>query len=281
MSRLLAAFVDDAGLFPPTALPMGEALARHRRDLAGGDPMLTHRFLCPVGRIDELRAGLADTDRIALVLVAPAGTPGGALTSAAATVDADPRLRLAVVEFACAPDDLDAALPAATALAAPVFVEAPDRADTPRLAAALAGRGAGLKIRCGGVRAALFPRPDEVAGALVAAAAAGVPVKATAGLHHAVRHRDPITGFTHHGFLNLVLAAARTAAGAAPGAVAAAMASTDGPALAAEALNLPPDGAAATRRLLRAYGSCSTATPTAEAAALGLAPAPLTEGQRT
>ncbi|MCS3779047.1 hypothetical protein [Tsukamurella ocularis] len=281
MSSLLAGLVDDAGLFPPTALSMGEALARHRRDLAGGDPMLTHRFLCPVERIDELRAGLADEDRIALGLIASAGTPDGALAAASATVDADPRLRLALVEIACDPADLGAALPSATALGTQVFVEARDRADTPRLATALAGRAAGLKIRCGGARSDLFPHPDEVAAVLVAAAASGVPVKATAGLHHAVRHRDPATGFTHHGFLNLVLAAARAAAGAQHGAVSAALANTDGPALAAEAAGLSPAGTAAARRLLRAYGSCSTAIPLTEAAALGLAPAPLTEGQRS
>ncbi|CAM3167462.1 hypothetical protein [Tsukamurella hominis] len=275
MTPLLAGLVDDAGLFPPTALSMSEALVRHSRDLAGRDPMLTHRFLCPVERIDELRAGLTDTDRIAVGLIASAGTSDGALAAAAATTtDADPRVRLALVEIASDPADLDAALPAATSFDTPVFVEAPDRADTPRLAAALAGRGAGLKVRCGGARAALFPRPDELAAALVVAAAANVPVKATAGLHHAVRHRDPATGFVHHGFLNLVLAAARAAAGAQHGAVTAALANTDGPALAAEALSLPPDGAAAARRLLRAYGSCSTTTPPAEAAAFGLAPAP-------
>ncbi|CAM3540254.1 hypothetical protein ACXYTP_24225 [Tsukamurella ocularis] len=281
MSALLAALVDDAGLFPPTALSMGEALARHRRDLAGDDPMLTHRFLCPVERIDELRAGLAPDDRIALGLIASAATPDGALAAAAATVEADPRSRLALLEIACDPADLGATIPALTALGRPVFVEAPDRAATPRLAAALAGHGAGLKIRCGGIRADLFPRPDEVADALVAAAAAGVRVKATAGLHHAVRHRDPATGFLHHGFLNLVLAAARAAVGADPDTVADAVASTDGPALTAEALRLPPDGAAAARRLLHAYGSCSTTTPPAEAAAAGLAPEPVTEGQRS
>ncbi|TWS20708.1 hypothetical protein FK529_05045 [Tsukamurella asaccharolytica] len=281
MSPLLAALVDDAGLFPPTALSMGESLARHRRDLVADDPMLTQRFLCPAERIDELRAGLAVDDRISLGLIASAATPDGTLAAAAAAVDADPRLRLALVEIARGPVDLAAILPVATASGTPVYVEAPDRADTPRLAALLAGRGAGVKIRCGGASAEQFPHPAEVADALLAAADANVPVKATAGLHHAVRHRDPSTGFTHHGFLNLLLAAAHAATGDGRAAVTAVLESTDGAALAAQARGLPPDGAAAARRLLRAYGSCSTATPPAEAAALGLTPAPLTEGQRT
>ncbi|MGH9008457.1 MAG: hypothetical protein ACRDYF_01260, partial [Acidimicrobiia bacterium] len=52
---LLAALVDDAGLFPPESLPMADALARHRADEAAGYPMLSHRFLCPASRIGELR----------------------------------------------------------------------------------------------------------------------------------------------------------------------------------------------------------------------------------
>lgn len=272
MSPLLAALVDDAGLFPPTALPMREALARHRRDLAGGDPMLTHRFLCPAARVEELRDGLEPGDRIRLGVIASAGSPDGDLPTAAAAIDADPRLRLALVEIACALSELSTALDTATAFGVPVFVEAADRLDTPRLAAALADRAAGLKVRCGGVRPELFPTPEEIAEALVAAVAAGIPVKATAGLHHAVRYRDPATGSTHHGYLNLVVAAARAAAGAGPGPVAAALSITDGAALAAEAARLGPEPTSATRRLLAGYGSCSTATPPAEAARLGLAP---------
>ena len=282
MTALLAGFVDDAGLFPPTALPMSEALARHRHDLAVGDPMLTHRFLCPAARIDELRAHLVEDDRIAVGIIASADAPDGALAAAAAAADADPRTQLALVEIACDLADLDPARAAATAYGTPVFVEATERTESPRFAAVLAGRGAGLKIRCGGVRADLFPEPAEVANALVSAAAAGVPVKATAGLHHAVRYRDPATGFVHHGFLNLVVAAARAAAGAGSGPVADVLSSADGAALAAEAAALTPDGATAARRLLVSYGSCSTTTPPTEAADLGLSPSALdTEGQRS
>ncbi|WP_019201796.1 hypothetical protein [Tsukamurella sp. 1534] len=266
---LLADLVDDAGLFPPTALPMAAALERHRADLAAGDPMLTHRFLCPAARLGELRGLLTADDRIRVGVILSDGAPH----DCAAVVDADPRLRLALIETPCTLAAVDRVVYAATAPGVPVYVEAADRDEGPRLAAALAGTSAGLKIRCGGVRAELFPSAELIAAALVAAAEAGVPVKATAGLHHAVRHTDPATGFLHHGYLNLVVAAARAAAGAGAAEVAAAVLVTDGEALASEAAALGPDATAATRSLFVAYGSCSTATPVDEAAALGLSPA--------
>jgi hypothetical protein len=51
--KLLEGLVDDAGLFPPTSLPMAEALQRHR---SVSHPMLTGRFLVPGDRLAELSA---------------------------------------------------------------------------------------------------------------------------------------------------------------------------------------------------------------------------------
>ncbi|MCQ4081698.1 hypothetical protein NGB36_14045 [Streptomyces sp. RB6PN25] len=288
---LLERLVDDAGLFPPTQLTMAAALARHRADQAESSGMLTHRFLCPASRIAELRELLQAGDRIRVGLIADTGAAG--LAPAVAAVAADPRLALSVLEFPLAKaagraepagaldavldTDLDTVLDVIAAQVdadVSVFVEPSRLADAVSLAAAMAahdeGTRLGMKLRCGGVRADLFPQPDDLAAALVVAASDHVTVKATAGLHHAVRHTDPRTGFTHHGFLNLLLATADAVAGAGVDQVAATLRVTDPAALVKRAAGLDPAAVAATRRGFAAYGSCSTSTPLQEARDLGL-----------
>ncbi len=78
----------------------------------------------------------------------------------------------------------------------------------------LAGTAARLKYRTGGLEATLFPSVAQLASVIDAAAQAEVPFKLTAGLHQAVRHTGPKTGFQHHGFLNIALATAAARSGA-------------------------------------------------------------------
>ena len=279
--NLLAALVDDAGLFPPASLPMGEALARHRADEAAGYPMLTHRFLCPASRISELRTELAGLVAAAggaplrLGVILDTGVDG--IDAAQAQIAEDGGLALESLDVAApSAEAVGATLGALTRFEAAAFVEGPRDAGWVKV---LAGphpaessgvplRGA--KVRCGGARAELFPSPEELAAFVCACVEHGVPFKATAGLHGAVRHQDEQTGFVHHGFLNLLLGAVAAAMGATVGGVTAVLASTDGPALAAEAGAVPGRALSAARLLFRSYGSCSTSEPREEAAALGL-----------
>jgi hypothetical protein len=61
----------------------------------------------------------------------------------------------------------------------------------------------GFKLRCGGVNTAAFPPPEQVAFALIACRGAGVPFKATAGLHHPIRQYREEVKTKMHGFLNV------------------------------------------------------------------------------
>jgi hypothetical protein len=64
-----------------------------------------------------------------------------------------------------------------------------------------------LKIRTGGVEATQFPAVEQVARFICACRDAGVPFKATAGLHHPLRHHSTEVGTRMHGFINVLTAA--------------------------------------------------------------------------
>jgi hypothetical protein len=98
----------------------------------------------------------------------------------------------------------------------------------------------------------------------------GASFKATAGLHNAVRRTDAETGFTHHGFLNLLLATARLLAGTDLVDVREALESTDGKSLAEEAQNLTEHEALSVRGVFASYGSCSLTDPVKDLEELGL-----------
>lgn len=115
------------------------------------------------------------------------------------------------------PTQIDLCLDLMTEELFPFFefpVSAGDGSDSRGFIAALSGSPAGAKIRTGGVTQNAFPTSAEVASFLSWCAAAEVPFKATAGLHHPVRGSHALTyekdsqHCTMHGFLNLFTAAA-------------------------------------------------------------------------
>jgi hypothetical protein len=130
----------------------------------------------------------------------------------------------------------------------------------------------GIKVRCGGVTADLFPTADQLAGLLQSAVTRGLPIKATAGLHHAVGYHDPVTGFDHFGFLNLLLATHRALAGKRGPELVDVLTSRDAAGLTNEAKALDRDTAYAVRAIFTSYGSCSTSEPIEDLRRLALHP---------
>ncbi len=65
----------------------------------------------------------------------------------------------------------------------------------------------GFKMRCGGEEASAFPTVEEAAIAIHTCAENQIPFKATAGLHHPVRHFNKQVATMMHGFFNIFGAA--------------------------------------------------------------------------
>ena len=279
-TALLAAAVDYAGLFPPAALDMRQAVAEYAAARAGGDAWLLGRFVTPAARLPEFvreRTALPGTLPVWPVSAIVGAESGTDLTAIAATnASASGHSRVDALE--CQPASLDGIdWLADRAGACEVFVEIPAGADVAAWMARIAARRLGAKIRTGGVTAAAFPSAADVVAFLDAATRAGVRFKATAGLHHAVRGAYRLTyepaapQATMFGYLNVLLAAASLRAGH-PTAIAEQVLLRDDTtsltfaddAVRWGALAFPTALVSATRASLAGFGSCSFREPADE-----------------
>ncbi|WP_265736928.1 hypothetical protein [Lentzea guizhouensis] len=269
---LLARLVDDAALFPPGNASMPDAVRGHLDGRVGEWSGVMGLFLCPASRLAELITELIKVKPpkpIALSLVIDTGL-GGVPKAVSIVESRSELLALRMVEMP-APSDVDEVWLERVSEFVPedvIRVVEPRRGGPEWLDGVrrVIEHGSWPKLRCGGLSQENFPSVQEVADFLSVVSGGGVAFKATAGLHKAVRHTDE-QGFTHHGFLNLLVATARSLSGRD---VREALASTDAEALTAEAKALSDQAAHAVRGVFASYGSCSLAEPVADLEELGL-----------
>jgi hypothetical protein len=217
---------------------VAEAVPAHRVHRAAWYARLVGPFLLGADRIAATgrAAGEEPLDVMLVVREGPA-----ALAAALPELAVWPVLRLVGVELGPAPSGTpaDSARECCDALDLLLWPGAAGVVELrrgPGLEAALdvvASRGYRAKYRTGGVEPQAFPSVEELAAFVIGCTQRGLAFKCTAGLHHAVRHTDPATGFTHHGFLN-ILAATRAARRGEPARVVELLASRSGDELAAE-----------------------------------------------
>ncbi|GAA0528040.1 hypothetical protein GCM10011581_40930 [Saccharopolyspora subtropica] len=214
-------------------------------------------------------------DGLELSVTAPQG-PGQ--VPAVRTAAAELPVRVRALEVAVPPGQSPAEFFAALDRAggpgdAVVFVEVPRDERRAEVIARCATAGYRAKFRTGGVRADLYPDEAELATAIRSVVEAGVPFKATAGLHHAVRNTDPGTGFEQHGYLNLLLATDAAVDFADDTEIAAVLAERDADKIAERVAKLDSARVTAARTRFLSFGTCSIAEPLTELVDLGLVPA--------
>ena len=277
VSRLFAGLVDDAAVFPPGNAAVPDAVVAHRRhrsawyaDLVG--PLLLPASVVTAGEL----SGLVDpAEGFVIGLIGDTGIEG--LPVALSYLPPDGvTARQIEVPVAKRGEDPQPGLAELIKLAeglggTPVYAEVPLTFGLMAALDTLADTRAGglpiaAKFRTGGLAAELFPTPVELAAVICACRDRELPFKLTAGLHHAIRHRDPETGFTHHGFANVLAATLAAAEGAEVDVVAELLAATD-PVRAVERARADRD---AERPLWIGYGSCSIGEPLTDLIRLGL-----------
>jgi hypothetical protein len=165
-----------------------------------------------------------------------------------------------------------------------VYLEVPVVADPGYLISEIAETAASAKIRTGGIVETAIPSPDQVLRFISTCVEQGVPFKATAGLHHAIRGMYPLTYEANaprammFGYLNIFFASAFSAAGSSEGAVLGALEETD-----ASAFKVDETGVwwqdhvvvheqltVVRQAVATSFGSCSFVEPVAEARNLNL-----------
>ena len=292
-----ARFVDYAGLFPPAKLDMPAALDAFAASSEGAHAWMLGRFIVPVSKLRALMPQGAPP--LSVIVDAPPdprawfGAAQAAFDEAAQRRGAGFRieaLEVPLPALATKRETYDATLGQCAMLAErsglrdlPIYVELPrDERFTemlPGAFTALSRYRLCAKLRCGGLTASAFPSIEEIAAFLHAAAVEGVPFKATAGLHHPLRHLDGATGFVMHGFINL-LAAAVFSRALASDELAAILAEEDPAAFRFDERSMSwnersaslEEIAAAREHGFVSYGSCSFAEPVDDLTALAILP---------
>lgn len=214
---LLAGAIDYAGLFPPSAVSMPEAVLNYATYRNSNYRWMLGRFVVTAARLNEFYENARDfisrdggnAWRVSVVV-------GGEVTAAinqikdfnakngpgivcdTVEIKADSQ---GVVENAVAslPGDVTA------------YFELASDETLADMIATLAVHGQRAKIRTGGVTPDAFPSTATIIRFVRTCLAANVLFKATAGLHHPIRCFRPLTyeadsvKGTMHGFLNLFL----------------------------------------------------------------------------
>ena len=272
MPALIAGLIDDAAVFPPGSAPLADAVRAHHQHRAAWYAPAVGPLLVPATGLTDLLGLIEEPVGIGVIGDVPIPRLGAMM----AAVGERAVIRQFEVPVAKRGEDPQPGLAELAKLraaypAVPCYAEIPltwgllSALDT---VAAQRGEGEPVapKFRTGGLAAELFPTPVELAAVICACRDRELPFKLTAGLHRAVRHADPETGFVHHGFLNVLAGVLRADDGAEVVEVAELLAATDPVPLIEVARSRRDEP----RPLWAGFGSCSVAEPIEDLTMLGL-----------
>ena len=288
----MSGLIDYAGLFPPAALGMREAVENYAEYLTGPDRSSLGSFIVPLERLDELDDSAAsvvsDSSPWRISILVKEGAVD--VMSADGTLlwgSAHPQITVASVEMPLSVFRSFGPASAKLSKSHQTYVEVAASDDVASILPSLSAASAAAKLRTGGVTAGAFPSVYHVVRFLRACCNLGLPFKATAGLHHPLRAEYPLTyepasaRARMYGFLNVFLAAAYVWNGADDDVAAKILDESD-----PSALTFTPDGvswrgselstnriAAARESFARSFGSCSFREPMDELQSLLSAPA--------
>jgi hypothetical protein len=210
VDALLAGLFDYAGLYPPASTGLRAAVHNYLEYRGSKHASALGRFIINYGQLDELRSIAGSSlGKFKLSVIVPEDIDW---TSFARQIEDG--LPVESVEIKCSRPSAIEEMGRQISRDVVTYFEVPVNADPELALNAVRASGARAKIRMGGVLSEAFPSVADVASTLKILADLKLPFKATAGLHHPVRSRHPLTyepqspTSVMHGFLNLCCAAA-------------------------------------------------------------------------
>jgi hypothetical protein len=234
LRTLLAGIVDYAGTFPPARLSLEESVQRYIEYRRGEHAWMLGKLVCSLDDLPTMLTVLEPilrkdhNARVPIALVIPSDDIEhlNRLQKILSSPEAEAffgryagRAEIDSLELKLSPKNVSFRHP--TPGYAVVFHELPWSENGARgaerffkevLNLYIRGKSqgpapVGVKLRTGGLHASAFPKAEEVAWVIAKCRDAGIPWKATAGLHHPLRHYDESIGTKMHGFLNVACAA--------------------------------------------------------------------------
>jgi hypothetical protein len=228
---LLDHLIDYAGMFPPARLPLRDALRHYTRLTESPEAWMLGRFVILATQLQEMLAVVHAEGGAPALSIAALGRGGADWPEFWERLDSDLDVIESFRKAHRGPHSVDVVeltLPSALAetearqltdyvlpfFQLGAFLEVPAGAtwqpEVQQLVKSLAAErrtatmpAMGLKIRCGG---AVTPTIEQLAWFITCCRDARLPWKATAGLHHPLRHRDSTSGTMAHGFINVFAA---------------------------------------------------------------------------
>jgi hypothetical protein len=220
LSALTRGLIDYAGLFPPAARTMTDAVNRCAGARCGPHRAALGRFIVPAARLIEWEQAVAalpadvradGTWHLSALLAPPPARDIAAVAdfNERESTGHDIRARVDAVEIRADTPEMVEALAAEMPTGLDVFIECPLDDSLENMLAAIARAGAFAKVRTAGLVPTAVPPPEAIAAFLLACMARGLAFKVAAGLHHPLRGLRPLTcqpdapRAMTHGFLNV------------------------------------------------------------------------------
>ncbi len=229
--------IDYAGLFPPANLPLNEAIDDYIKHLNGENSWMLGRFIIPVSKLNELDQFVSLFDEIGPLELAVLGSGGDSNDEYLSKISNDMvkisdyrnrhsgKVRIEVYECKLPSNSPSKkTMKKATDLLNQnklshyhEFPELPDvginystdedesswdEEILPVVSMIAELKGAGIKLRCGGIVKEAFPSVEQIAAMIQTCALIDIPMKCTAGLHHPIRHFAEEYDAYMHGFIN-------------------------------------------------------------------------------